>query len=53
MGTTELSRSGSALTLCCGAGGWEHSIHLDLHLIGARRLQIGATVSMRQEWHFR
>jgi hypothetical protein len=33
MGTTELSRSGSALTLCCGAGGWERSLHLDLHPI--------------------
>jgi hypothetical protein len=34
MRTTELSRSGSALTLCCGVGGWEHSIHLDLRPIG-------------------
>jgi hypothetical protein len=42
MGTTELSRSGSALTLYCGAGGWVRSLHLDLQLIGAPRLQLGA-----------
>jgi hypothetical protein len=34
MGTTGLSRSGSVLTLCCGAGGWERSLHLDLHSVG-------------------
>jgi hypothetical protein len=53
MGTTELSRSRSALTLCCGAVGWERSLHLDLHLIGAPRWQSGATVSLRRECHCR